>query len=181
MQIAQYKFDPVAIGMRCLPQQIAEIAALTALDLSYEAFEAIAPEAKAALLALGKSVTEAGFDVALTELVKLRVSQINGCAFCVQFHLTIARRVGVDAAKLDLLMVWREAGLFSAREEAALTWAEHLTAMATASVPHNAYASLREQFSEAEAVQLSVAIGNINAWNRIAGGLRFPPPIPQGR
>jgi len=149
--------------------------------LSYEAFEAIAPEAKAALLALGKSVADSGFDLALTELVKLRVSQINGCAFCVQFHLNIARRMHVGAAKLDLLTVWREAGLFSAREEAALAWAEHLTAMATASVPDSAYAMLRAHFSEAEAVQLSVAIGNVTAWNRIAGGLRFPPPVAQYR
>jgi AhpD family alkylhydroperoxidase len=88
--------------------------------ISYETFQATATAARSALTALGKAVDEAGLDKALTELVKLRVSQINGCAFCTQFHLTTARQAGGDAAKLDLVAVWRDAGVFSARERAAL-------------------------------------------------------------
>jgi AhpD family alkylhydroperoxidase len=148
-------------------------------QFSYETFQTAAPAANAALLALGKSVDDAGLDKGLTELVKLRVSQINGCAFCTQLHLNIARRVGVDAAKLDLVAAWADAGVFSAQERAALAWAEHLTGMSLDGVPDDAYAMLREHFSEAEAVHLSVVVANINAWNRIAGGLRFPPPIPR--
>jgi AhpD family alkylhydroperoxidase len=145
--------------------------------LSYESFQSTAPAALAALQALGKAVDETGFDKGLRELVKLRVSQINGCAFCTQFHLDIALRLGVDALKLDLVAVWRDAGVFSAPEEAALAWAEHLTVMASDVVPEDAYARLREQFSEAETIHLTVAIATINAWNRVAGGLRFPPAI----
>jgi AhpD family alkylhydroperoxidase len=115
----------------------------------------------------------------LTELVKLRVSQINGCAFCLQFHVNVARKVGVDAAKLDLVAAWRDAGAFSVREMAALTWAEQLTAMAGSPVPEDAFAALREHFSENEATFLTVSIATINAWNRVAGGLRFAPPILQ--
>ncbi len=144
--------------------------------LSYESFQAAAAAALAALSGLGKAVDDTGLDKGLTELVKLRVSQINGCAFCTRFHLNIARRVGVDAVKLDLVAVWRDAGVFSPREVAALAWAEHLAAMASATVPDDAYARLREQFAEDEALHLTVAIAHINAWNRIAGALRFPPP-----
>jgi AhpD family alkylhydroperoxidase len=118
---------------------------------SYEAFRELAPAAYATLIALGKAVDDAGLDKGLTELVKLRVSQINGCAFCLQLHLNVARKVGVDAAKLDLIAVWRDAGAFSVREMAALTWAEQLTAMAESPVPEHAFAALREHFSENEA------------------------------
>jgi AhpD family alkylhydroperoxidase len=147
---------------------------------SYEMFRELAPAAYAALLALGKAVDEAGLDKRLTELVKLRVSQINGCAFCAQLHLNVARKAGVDETRLGLAAVWREAGVFSPREQAALAWAEQLTAMADVPVPPDAFARLREHFSEAEATFLTVSIATINAWNRIAGALRFAPPIPSG-
>jgi AhpD family alkylhydroperoxidase len=146
--------------------------------VNYEDFTRIAPQARDALLALGNATASAGFDKPLTELVKLRVSQINGCAFCLQIHLTIARRLGVPAAKLDLVATWRDAGIFSAREQAALAWAELLTRFADGAVPHDAWAALREEFSETEAVWLSVAIATINAWNRLGVGLRFAPSIP---
>ena len=144
---------------------------------SYERFQEIAPAARAALLAMGKAVDDSGLDKRLTELVKLRVSQINRCAFCVGFHLGIARRVGVDAAKLDLVAAWRDAGVFTEREKAALAWAERLMLMADAPVTGDDQARLLAEFSEAEALNLTVAIANINAWNRIAGGLHFPPPV----
>jgi len=145
--------------------------------VSDERFHQIAPAAYAALLALGKAVDDGGLDKRLTELVKVRASQINGCAFCTQFHLNIARKLKIEAAKLDLLIVWREVGLYTARERAALTWTEHLVHMPSTPLPEEAYAALREHFSEEEATNLTVAIANISAWNRIAGALRFEPPI----
>jgi AhpD family alkylhydroperoxidase len=149
---------------------------MTEPRLSYEAFAKTA--AHAALIALGKSVDESGLDKALTELVKLRVSQINGCAFCVQFHLNIARKLGVAPEKLDLVAAWREAGVFSSRELAALEWAEILTGIAARTPSDADYAAVRAAFSESEVMFLTVTIGTINQWNRIAVALRFAPPLP---
>ena len=145
---------------------------------SYETFRAQAPASHAALLALSKSAGDSGLDKRMIELVKIRTSQINGCAFCVQHHLTIARELGVDAVKLDLVATWREAGLFSPREMAALAWAEALAGMAHHPVADATYAALLAKFSESEAMFLTVAIASINAWNRVAGALRFTPSIP---
>jgi AhpD family alkylhydroperoxidase len=144
---------------------------------SYDVFSKTAAAPHAALLALGRSVDESGLEKSLTELVKLRVSQINGCAFCLQLHLDIARKLGVAAEKLDLLAVWREAGVFSTREMAALDWAEALTALSAEAGSEDVYAALRREFSETETLFLTVAIGTINQWNRIAIGLRFPPSV----
>jgi AhpD family alkylhydroperoxidase len=110
-------------------------------------------------------------------LVKIRASQINGCAFCLQLHLNRARALGVAAAKLDLVAVWRDAGEFSEREAAALAWSEALTGHAGEAERDEAWTAVRERFSEAHAVALTVAIAGINAWNRIAGPLRFAPPV----
>jgi len=148
--------------------------------LSYERFAEIAPAARLALQAMGKAVDDSSIEKTLTELIKLRVSQINGCAFCIQFHLNLARRIGVEAAKLDLVAAWRDAGVFSARELAALAWAEHVTALQDGEATERLRAALHDHFTEAETVHLTVAIANINAWNRIAGTLLFPPPLPRG-
>lgn len=139
-------------------------------------YDRTAPEVTAALSALGKAVDASGLDKSLTELLKVRASQINGCAFCLQYHLNLARQLGVSAAKLDLVAVWREAGVFSPREQAALAWTEALTFMAANEVSEGVYAQLQAQFSEREIVFLTAAIGAINVWNRIAGALRFAPP-----
>ncbi len=147
--------------------------------LSYEQFELIAPGARSALLAMGKAVDESGLEKTLTELIKLRVSQINGCAFCVQLHLNVGRRLGLTAAKLDLVAAWRDAGVYSPRELAALAWAEHVTKLGDSDATVRLRAALDAHFSEAEVVHLTVAIANINAWNRIAATLHFPPPIPR--
>ncbi|SER08913.1 alkylhydroperoxidase AhpD family core domain-containing protein [Faunimonas pinastri] len=149
-----------------------------AANVDYETFASTAPGIEAGLLALGKAVDASGLEKQLTELVKLRVSQINGCAFCVQHHLNIARKIGVAAAKLDLLAAWRDAGLFSDREKAALEWAELLTALPSASPPEDAFGRLRLHVSEAEAIFLTAAIATINAWNRLGVGLRFAPVFP---
>ena len=90
----------------------------------YEDFKAVAPDAYDAVMALGQLAAAAGIDKQLLELIKLRASQINGCAFCVQHHVLLGERLGVAADKLNLVVVWREAPLFSSRERAALAWTE---------------------------------------------------------
>jgi len=145
--------------------------------LTYEAFTKVAPAAHAALTALGKAVDESGLEKELTELVKLRASQLNGCAFCIQFHLNAARRLGLASEKLDLVAAWPDAGVFTPREMAALAWTEALTEMGPESTSDQAYAALLRHFNEKEAVFLTVAVGTINQWNRIAVALRFPPPV----
>ncbi len=140
-------------------------------------FDRIAPAVIAALRALGQAVDDSGLDKSLTELIKLRASQLNRCAFCIQYHLNVARRLGVSAVKLDLVSAWNEAGVFSARERAALAWTEALTFMAAQSVSGAAYVEMQAQFAETEIAFLTAAVGAINAWNRIAGTLQFDPPI----
>jgi AhpD family alkylhydroperoxidase len=145
--------------------------------LAYEDFTARAPLVTAALREISKSAADAGLDKRLLELVKIRASQINGCAFCLQLHLNFARKLGVAAAKLDLVAVWREAGdRFDAREKAALAWTETLTRLTPESAADADYAALRAQFGEDEALFLTVAIGVINQWNRLGVALRFAPP-----
>ncbi len=143
--------------------------------LTFAAFDALAPDVVSGLRGLGRAVGNPAFDPALAELVRLRVSQINGCAFCLQHHLPIARKLAVPAIKIDLLAAWRDAGVYTAREMAAFAWAEHLTRIAVAPIPEDAYAEMRRHFSEAEAVRLAGIVATINAWNRLGAGLRFAP------
>ena len=147
--------------------------------MDYDGFRRSHPDAHAALLALGASVDDGGIEKQLTELVKLRVSQMNGCAFCLQLHLNIARKLGVEEAKLGLVSAWRDAGIFSRREAAALSWAEALTALQGAAAPDAAWARLCEVFDEKDAALLTLTIATINSWNRIAIALRFAPPLPR--
>jgi len=118
-----------------------------------------------------------GLEKDLVELLKIRVSQINGCAFCLQFHLNLARKLGVDERKLGLVAAWRDAGGFSERECVAFDYAERLTLLG-----HNHFTSADrpvdgKPFSGSEIEQLTIAIATINAWNRIAAALHFPPPL----
>jgi AhpD family alkylhydroperoxidase len=149
----------------------------TQTPITYETFAKTAAASHAALIALGKSVDESGLEKPLTELVKLRASQINGCAFCLQYHLDRARALGIAAEKLDLLAAWREAGVFSARERTALAWTETLTRMTDEAGTDAAYEALRRRFTETEALFLTIAVGTINQWNRIGVALRFPPSL----
>lgn len=144
-------------------------------------FEREAAEVLAALGALGKAVDNSGLDKSLTELLKVRASQLNGCAFCLQYHLNYARKLRVTPAKLDLVATWRDAGVYSARERAALAWTEALTSMPSLHIADADYADVQAQFSRTELAFLTSAIAAINAWNRIAGALRFSPPIPADR
>jgi len=144
----------------------------------WTAFERAAPGVVAALKAIGQAVDDSGLEKDLTELVKLRASQINGCAFCLQLHLNLARKLGLPQAKTDLLTTWRDAGIFTARERAALAWTEALTTMAQQHITDAVYAQVRAAFTESEVAYLTATVGAINAWNRIAGALQFAPPIP---
>lgn len=147
--------------------------------LSYDAFARIAPTAQQSMIAMGKQADESGIDKQVIELVKLRVSQLNNCAFCLQIHLNVSRKLGVPQEKLDLVATWEEAGIFSKRECAALGWAETLTRLVGQSVSNEAYEAVRRHFSEEEVTFLSVSIATINAWNRLGAAFRFAPPIPK--
>lgn len=111
----------------------------------------------------------------LIHLVKLRASQINGCAFCQHMHANEARKDGEQQHRLDVLPAWREVTIFSARERAALAWTEALTRLADQPASDACFTEVRAQFSEKEIVNLSAAIATINAWNRIAVGFNFAP------
>jgi AhpD family alkylhydroperoxidase len=145
--------------------------------IKQEDFYKIAPAARDALIALGKAVDASGLGKDLTELLKLRISQINGCAFCLNMHLALARKLGLPAAKLDLLAAWADADIYSGRERAALAWAEILTEFTHGAAMDQAFAALQQEFSQSEIAFLTAAIANINAWNRISVGLRFAPVI----
>jgi AhpD family alkylhydroperoxidase len=138
-------------------------------------FKALAPEAYDIVAALGQAAAKAGIDKQLLELIKLRASQINGCAFCVQFHILQGESLGIAVDKLNLVVVWRETPLFSSRERAALAWTEALTLL-TAGVSDEVYAQAKAEFSEQELTYLTSAIASINVWNRFGVAYRWSPP-----
>ena len=141
----------------------------------YEDFKRIAPDAYDLVLSLGQVAAKAGLDKQLLELVKLRASQINGCAFCVQHHVLLSERLGIPADKLHMVAVWREAPIFSARERAALAWTEALTLITEGHVPDEVYEQARAQFSEEELANLTLAIVAINGANRLNIAFRTVP------
>jgi AhpD family alkylhydroperoxidase len=120
-----------------------------------------------AMLGLEKQVSRAGLDSGLLDLVRMRASQINGCAYCLDMHSKDARAAGETEQRLYGLSAWREAPYYSPRERAALEWTDALTLVAETHVPDNAYERVREQFSENELAHLSLAIVAINGWNRL--------------
>ncbi|CCN04585.1 carboxymuconolactone decarboxylase family protein [Bordetella bronchiseptica] len=139
-------------------------------------YNQVAPGAAAALAGVYGYVMKSGLAPALVELVYLRVSQINNCAFCLDMHTRDLLKKGVTVEKLALLQAWREAGgLFDARERAALAWAESVTQVAQTGVPDQDYQDARAVFGEKELVDLTVAIGLMNAYNRMAIGFRNTP------
>jgi AhpD family alkylhydroperoxidase len=148
--------------------------------IDWKGFQEIAPEFATGMTAITHALKKSSIEPELRELIKIRASQLNGCAFCIQYHLNDARKINVPAAKLDLLAAWREAGIFSPRECAALEWTERVTLLAQRPIEDEAFEALEAHFSEQEIGMLTVAVSQINAWNRIAAPLRFTPPIPQG-
>lgn len=126
-------------------------------------FQAVQP-----LLALSKNIKSGTLEPALIELVLMRVSQINGCAYCLDMHSKDARAAGETEQRLYVLAGWREAPFYSERERAAFAWAEALTRLAPGdSVPDALYEEVSRQFNEKELVDLTLLVTNINAWNRI--------------
>ena len=144
----------------------------------YSDFKALAPDAFEAVQELGKVAAKAGIDKQLLELIKLRASQINGCAYCVQHHILLGERLDLSADKLNLVVVWREAPQFSARERAALAWTEALTEL-TGGVSDEVYAEASAEFSAQELAYLTSAIASINVWNRFGVAYRWTPPARQ--
>lgn len=128
-----------------------------------------------ALQAWGREINQAGLEPSLLELVKMRASQMNGCAVCLDTHSREAIAGGETVQRLAVLSAWRETSLFTARERAALQWTEAITNIQTGHAPEASYREMRAHFSDAEAVQLTMAIANINAWNRLA--IAFRPPL----
>jgi AhpD family alkylhydroperoxidase len=147
--------------------------------MELEEFGKTAEDVANALRSISKAVVASGLDEGLIELIKIRASQQNGCAFCTQFHLNAARRLGVPGKKLDLVAVWRDAGIFTSQERAGLAWTEALTALSPESITDEVYAEAKKEFGADKLAFLTSAIATINAWNRIAMAFRFAPPVPQ--
>jgi AhpD family alkylhydroperoxidase len=137
-------------------------------------YRSAAPEGFAAMRGLEGYVRQCGLPERLLELVRMRVSQINGCAYCLDMHSNDARASGESEQRLYVLPAWREAGFYDARERAALEWAEALTRMPEGGVPDEVYERARQQFGEKELVDLTLAIIAINGWNRLAIPFRAP-------
>ena len=123
---------------------------------------------------LERVVKTSALDPKTRELIKLRASQINGCAYCVDMHTKDATAMGETAQRLHLVAVWREAPVFSERERAALAWTEALTLLSESGAPDDVYAEVAHQFTPKEQVALTLAIIAINGWNRLAVGFRQP-------
>ena len=136
-----------------------------------------APDVINGMMAFEKAVSNSGLEKSLVELVKMRASQINGCAFCLDMHSKDARANGETEARLYLLNAWHESPLYSERERAALAWCDALTLVAETHAPDEVYRQLAAQFTEAEQVKLTMLIGAINSWNRLAIGMRAVHPV----
>jgi AhpD family alkylhydroperoxidase len=139
-------------------------------------YSQVAPNGVKALGGVYGYVMQSGLPAELTELVYLRISQINNCAYCLDMHMRDLLKKGVKIEKLALVQAWREGGhLFSARERAALAWAETVTRVAETQVPDEAFAAARAVLEEKELVDLTIAIGLMNAYNRMAISFRNTP------
>jgi AhpD family alkylhydroperoxidase len=133
------------------------------------------PAALQGMFGLERQIRQAGFEHGLLDLVRMRASQINGCAYCLDMHSKDARAAGETEQRLYGLNAWRETPYYTDRERAALEWTEALTLVAESHVPDEVYERVRAQFSEAEIVNLSLAVVQINGWNRLAIATRAVP------
>ncbi len=138
-------------------------------------YKKAAPNVSQAMLALEAAAEECGIEPALQDLVKLRASQLNGCAYCVDMHSLDARAGGETEQRLYALPVWRETPFFTERERAALEWTEHPTLIARDDVPDAVFERVRRHFSEAEVANLTLIVITINAWNRFGVAFRLEP------
>lgn len=142
----------------------------------FNAFK-VAPDLTKALMGVETVLAASGLEHGLVELVRLRASQINGCAFCIHMHAADAKAHGESPLRIIMLDGWRESPLFTDRERAALTWTESLTRIGKTHAPDADYELVKSQFSESEVVALSIAIGMINAWNRLQIAARVVHPV----
>ncbi|WP_323149572.1 carboxymuconolactone decarboxylase family protein [Pseudomonas oryzihabitans] len=136
-------------------------------------FATLSPAAYQGLIATSQALAQSSLGLELVELVYLRISQINGCAFCLGKHAQTLREQGVAQAKLDRLAGWRISDLFDARERAALEWAEALTAVSQQGAPDALYEPLKTHFSDAEVSDLTFVVALMNAFNRLAVGMQL--------
>ena len=144
--------------------------------MSRAEFHKLAPEVRAHLGPLNQIAIDAGgIEKSLIELVKIRASQINGCAFCLDMHTREARALGETEERLHVLAAWHESPAFTDRERAALAWTDSLTDIADGHVPDEVYDEVKKLFSEKELAYLTAAVVAINGWNRIAVAFRFLP------
>lgn len=134
------------------------------------------PAAYQAMLTLQATVEKSGLDKLLLELIKIRASQINQCAFCLHMHARDARKAGEREERIYLLDAWRESSFYTERERAALAWTEALTLLPDQGAPDDVYADMTAHFSEPEIVNVTLAIVAINAWNRIGVGFNLQHP-----
>lgn len=138
-------------------------------------YYSVAPQALNAILGVESYIQKCSLDIHLKELVKMRASQINGCAYCLDMHASLARENGETDQRLHLLPAWRETSLYSERERAALAWTKAVTDISKGHAPDEVYNGLRDHFSETEIVDLTVLISLINMWNRTAISFRQQP------
>jgi AhpD family alkylhydroperoxidase len=136
-----------------------------------------APAAMKALQNVEAYLHQCGLDQRLIELVKMRTSQINGCAYCLDMHSKELRRLGESEQRIYLLNAWQESPLYTPRERAALSWTEAVTLIAQTHAPDAAYTEVRRQFDDKELIDLTILIGMINLWNRLAISLRYEHPV----
>ncbi|WP_040426289.1 carboxymuconolactone decarboxylase family protein [Afipia birgiae] len=147
------------------------------LDAPYK----LVPDAIKAMTALEAAIKNSGLEYNLIELVKLRASQVNGCAFCIHMHTTDLRAHGETEMRIYMLTAWRESPLYSDRERAALAWTEALTLLAATGAPNRDYELLKGEFTENEQVNLTMLIGSINVWNRLQVGFRVLHPVDEAK
>lgn len=140
------------------------------------AYTRLSADAYKGLLAISGHVHNSLIGRELIDLVFLRVSQLNGCGYCVDMHSTTLRKAGIEPRKLDTLPVWHESRFYDARERAALGWAEALTRLTDGAPPQERYDALAPHFDDQGISDLSMAVAIINAWNRLGAGLL--PPMP---
>lgn len=128
-----------------------------------------------AMIALEALTSSLSIEAPLLHLIKIRASQLNGCAFCTDMHSVEARRAGETDRRLYAIAVWRDSGFFNLRERAALAWTDAVTLLAESHVPDDVYEQARAQFNEGELVDLTMAVSTISNWNRLAVSFRQIP------
>jgi len=140
-------------------------------------FYKAAPDAIKAVTHLENYVQTSGLERRFIHLIKLRASQINGCAYCVDMHVKESRHNGLSEQWINLMSVWRESSVYDGRERALLGWVDAVTNVSQTGIPDDAFEALKAQFTDEEIMKVTVAIGTINTWNRLAVGFRTPHPV----